>query len=350
MSARELIVPVEVHALEVNEKVREVGSFYRVQPASSRMLAVNDVDVRGSAEEEPFDGANDLTEEDDGVFVQWQSARSTPPTGVVDPVDDQTRYPLVPNRWLVVRYAEIPGRSPPKPKGSDRATATGSHSKDPDLWDGREGALNEFLDPHADAPEVDWIGRRYDLDDGPWNEQEIQGTELFLTAVGAGLPLFAAYEPYQESIFSLHDDLKDLISQGSYPPDATLSYLVVGWYSDSAEDILYTAADIPGLLPPDSDGSIADVIAALGWSPAPAPVATSTIPGHSDSTEGAGPVECILDGDPDTWYETGDREAPKVRAGDNVTVDLGVAHRLTEVAVSFGRPEGGGLTAPAKSR
>jgi hypothetical protein len=345
MSASELIVPVEVHALEVNEKVRETGSFYRVQPSFSRMLAVNGVEVRGSAEEEPFDGVNDLTPEDDGVFVQWQLPEALT-DGVVDPVTDETCYPLVPNRWLVVRYAQIPGRTT-KPKGwivhSDWL-----YSQDPDLWDGREGALNEFLNPHAQVPEVDWIGRRYDLDEGPWNEEGIQGTELFLTAVGPGLPLFAAYEPYQESIFSLHDDLKDFIAEASYPPDATLSYLVVGWYSDSAKDILHTAADIPGLLPPDSDGSIADVIAALGWSPAPAPVAISTIPGHSSSTVGAGPVECILDGDPDTWYETGDREAPKVRAGDHVTVDLGVAHRITEVAVTFGRPEDGSRMAPAK--
>lgn len=77
-------------------------------------------------------------------------------------------------------------------------------------------------------------------------------------------------------------------------------------------------------------------------------VATSSIPGYADNNPPhSGPVGNILDGDPETWYQTGDRETPKVRIGDHVTVDLGSVQQVSGVRALLGEP-GGGRIAPAK--
>ncbi len=349
MSAGELIVPVEVHALVVNLKVRGPDDrpepTYRVRPDFWHMLGRDEEDGgRGTAEDEAFQGGSEFTEKDEGVIIQWQLPEALT-DGFVNPVTDETCYPLVPNRWLVVRYAQVHDRDQTKIKGwivhSDYL-----YNEDPDLYDD-DFAINSFLDPRADTPREDFLGRLHDLGEGPWSEAGFEGRELFLTAIGSGLPLFAAYQPYHENVFSLHDDLQDLTDRtegDSYPPDATVSYLAMGWYSDTTKDILRTAAEIPSLLPPGSDGSIADVIAALGWTPAPAPVATCTIPGHGEDTPEAGPVEQILDGRDDTWFQT----ATPVTDDDYITVDLGLLQRVTAVAATFGEAPGGGRMAPAK--
>ena len=339
MSDTELIVPVEIHALLVNETVRKDDPFYRAQPSFRRMLGTNT--ARAAAEPEPFQEAKAVTAAFEGVHVHWQLPEALT-DGFLDEAEGETRFPLVPNRWLVVRYAQVDGEHRP-PVGwivqSDCTESAGDEAPGTEF-----PADNSFLNPRADTPEEDWIGGLYPLSRGPWREPA-NAQELFLTAVGAGLPTFAAYEPYHETVFSMHDKLTDL-KQGGVYLDATLSYLVVGWYSDPAKDILRTAAGIPGLLPEGSDGSPADVIAALGWAPAsPIPTATCTIPGHGDSTPGhCGPVEAILDGSDDTWFET----AAAPTAADHVTVDLGALHRVTTVTTTFGTSRGGEQRPPAK--
>lgn len=69
----------------------------------------------------------------------------------------------------------------------------------------------------------------------------------FLTAVGPGRPAFATFQPYNENVFSIHDDLTGVADQD------TISYLVVGWQSDPDADILV------GGRPIDS------ILARLGW-------------------------------------------------------------------------------------
>ncbi|MFE6050036.1 discoidin domain-containing protein [Kitasatospora sp. NPDC056446] len=331
MSDTELIVPVEVHALLVNEKVRTLHPFYRTTPSFDHMLGTEPEAGRGAAEPEPFTGGKDVSTDDtfEGVHVQWQLPEALT-EGFVDESTGRTDYPLVPNRWLVVRYSQV--------RGVGKAVGWVVHSDylysddDGDLWDG-QGTINSFLDLRGETPQVDWLGRLHALADGPWHEPEAR--ELFLTAVGAGLPTFAAYQPYHENVFSLHDDLQDLRdpSQGdSYPPDATLSYLVAGWYSDPAEDILAKAADIPGLLPPGSAGTPADVVAALGWTVAGR---TATVTGGlgTDAPHG---VESILDNDEGTYYRS--ENAPAT--GDRITVDLGSVQQLTSLRVLLGDPDG----------
>ncbi|MFI9362708.1 discoidin domain-containing protein [Kitasatospora sp. NPDC053057] len=332
MSDSELIVPVEVHALLVNDKVRTTQPFYRYQPSFHHMLGSNpNMTGRGAAEPEPFSGGNTGGHESfEGVHVQWQLPEALT-DGVLDEATGQTNYPLVPNRWLVVRYAEVRGAMA-APVGwvvhSDYL-----HSDDDGAsWDGK-GVINSFVNPRKQNPEVDWLGRIHSLAKGPWQEQDPKDApDMFLTAVGAGLPTFAAFEPYHENVFSMHDDLMDLKGQGdSYPPDATLSYLVCGWYSDPAQDILKQVPAIPGLLPPDSDGSPADVVAALGWTTAGR---TATELGGLGAAAEHG-AEHILDTDEETYYLSAN--APT--AGSRITIDLGSIQQIGTFRVLLGDPD-----------
>ncbi|MFF2077468.1 discoidin domain-containing protein [Kitasatospora sp. NPDC058162] len=324
MSDTELIVPVEVHALLANQTVRTTHPFYRVRPSFRAMLR-----DKTAAEPEAFSNGDrvDLDETFEGVHVQWQLPEALT-EGFVDESTGQTRFPLVPNRWLVVRYSEVRGVS--KAAGwivhSDYLLS--DHPEDEDDYEDGTLFINSYLNPRLEKPQVDWLGRIHLLADGPWRERGDH--ELFLTAVGAGLPTFAAYQPYHEKVFSIHDDLSDLKESESYPPPADLSYLVVGWYSDVSKDILRQAADIPGLLPPGSTGSPAEVIGALGWTLAGRTAATTL-----GTTEPHG-IENILDHRSDTYYLSA---GPAARSG-RITLDLGSEQQVSAVRVRLGDPRG----------
>ncbi|MFJ8477464.1 hypothetical protein [Kitasatospora sp. NPDC094011] len=267
MSDTELIVPVKVHALLANRTVRTLHPFWRTEPSFAYMLGDLAEDIgRGSAEPAPFDNGKvvDLDDSFEGVHVQWELPEALT-EGWIDDANGETHYPLVPNRWLVVRYATVNGTT----------TAAGwvvhsdyLYSDDEGAsWDG-ESVIHEFVTPDAEAAQTDWLGRAHPLTEGPW--QEPTARPLFLTAVGAGTPAFAAMESYHENVFSLHDTLADLKGRtDDYPPDAQLSYLVTGWYSDEGSDLLRTAPEIPGLLPPEpADGPVdplTRLLTGLGW-------------------------------------------------------------------------------------
>ncbi len=145
-------------------------------------------------------------------------------------------FPLVPNRWLVVRR-------------SGRGTRSWIVHSD-FLGTGADGV--PYLDPHAATATATVIGRRVDLTpDSPWNEP---GSTPFLTAIGSGLLTFSAFQPYNKNVFSIHDTLEDIEGEDR------LSYWVAGWYSDPASDILAVGP---------SGESFADLLDRLEWSLAP---------------------------------------------------------------------------------
>ncbi|WP_328546304.1 hypothetical protein [Streptomyces platensis] len=260
MTDTDLIVPVELHALVANRAVRaDKDRFKRWSPMFTMML---NEEFKTSGEPEPYENERDYWTGTDfeGIHLQWQLPEALT-TGFIDPDSGESTFPLVPNRWLVVRYATV----------GTATTAAGwvvhsdyLSSERPDanpIWDGS----NSYLNPHAATATTDRIGRAHDLATGPWSEPAPR--PLFLTAIGPGLPAFAAFAPYHRNVFLFQDTLQDLRGPvDNYPPNATLSYAVVGWYSDDTADILHKAAEIPGLLPPGADpDSVTAVLEALGW-------------------------------------------------------------------------------------
>jgi hypothetical protein len=209
-----LVVPVEVAAFAVNAQTRDADGTYVMQRWIANFVPF--VSDNAAPEPQPFSGTEPWGGDASrlGVYLQWQ----LPEALCQGYQDEQTGeigdFPLVPNRWLVVRR-------------SDRGVRCWIVQSD--FLDRREGAVS-YLDPHADVATATKIGRAVELSTGSgWQEP---GGDQFLTALGPGLLTFSVYQPYNTNVFSLHDTLDDLDG------DDRLSYHVAGWYSDPASDIL----------------------------------------------------------------------------------------------------------------
>ncbi|MFE9220793.1 discoidin domain-containing protein [Streptomyces lavendulae] len=280
MTDTDLIVPIRVNALAANEVVRRSRRFQRWEPLFGAML-----DHKDSGEPLPFENTHDLDEWFEGVHVQWELPEALT-EGFYDESGGDTHYPLVPNRWLVVRYAETREQlSDPwqrrEPAGwvvqSDYLSRDYQDPADPPWTEPEHGwGTSTFLDPRSTqaSPAITEIGRYHELTPGnPWTEPGRR--EPFLNAVGAGLPSFAAFEPYHRDVFSFRDILADLRVQGRMPRFARLSHFVMGWYSEPGIDILRNT------LPPGA--SVSDILDALGWT-----TPTGEIPTVLDRTLYAG--------------------------------------------------------------
>ncbi|WP_030410646.1 hypothetical protein [Streptomyces sp. NRRL S-1448] len=305
----ELLVPIRVHALLANREVWFADEFSRWSPSFRTMLD----DAYHASAEPPPSSAEGVNYEFEGVHVEWELPEALT-AGRIDPDTGESKFPLVPNRWLVVRYAHV---------GTRRTVA--GWVVDSDYLQYRHGGPHEaktpYLDPFGAEPKLDFIGRVHPLAGGRWDEP--RGRTPHLTAIGPGLPAFAAFAPYHQNVFAFHDDLLDLRGpQDNYPPNCTLSYAVIGWYSTDTADILRNAAGFPDLLPPDTDpNNHAAVAAALGWA-VPDGMATTglrtryagTALGLKWEREGAAPPS--------------DRPAPE-------TVKVAIGHSSAEAAAAL---------------
>ncbi|MFJ7280708.1 hypothetical protein [Kitasatospora sp. NPDC098663] len=231
-----LVVPVEVAAFAVNAQTRDTDGSYVMQRWIANFVPfVND---NAAPEPAPFAGAQMWTGDPSrlGVYLQWQL-----PEGLCQGRQDRESgeigdFPLVPNRWLVVRRSDAGVRSwIVQSDYLDRSTGTVS-----------------YLDPTAATATATKIGRHVELtDSAPWHEPA-DAPAPFLTAIGPGLLTFSVYQPYNTNVFSLHDTLEDITG------DDRLSYWVAGWYADPTSDILA----------PDA-GDFDELLHDLEWSLAP---------------------------------------------------------------------------------
>lgn len=132
------------------------------------------------------------------------------------------QFPPVPNRWLVSRTID---------NGQPTQWVVES-----DYLHAPEGPPTDAISyPHSDAQRPEpfrRLGREWTLDD--WMEKRTEDGEYLdrLTAVGYGEPTFAAFYPNCHSVFGFHDD--DLA--GDLARWGQLTYDVVGWFSDLAND------------------------------------------------------------------------------------------------------------------
>ncbi|WP_058041041.1 hypothetical protein [Streptomyces roseifaciens] len=232
-----LVVPVELDALVVRAHERRTDGFRRWK-ANHHLLRVHhspEPEPFGSEDPGTWTGIDPEGGSEDGVYLQWRLPRALL-RGVQDPATGRMDFPLVPNRWLVVRH--IDDRD-----GKRAATAWVVES---DYLNAEHGT-SSFIHPYG-VRDVDpgrtpfrtrltvtRIGRRTLLRPGvPWREPaltEDSRKEQFLTAMGPGLLAFHLYQPYNQDVFSLHDPLPGI-------GKATVGYLVMGWYSNPAQDIL----------------------------------------------------------------------------------------------------------------
>ncbi|MFF3863310.1 hypothetical protein [Streptomyces sp. NPDC002209] len=221
-----LVVPVEVSALAVNAQTRDTDGTYVIQRWQANFRSLTEENA--PPEPLPFQGTEIWRDKPDklGVYLQWQLPEALCQGRQDSENGEIGDFPIVPNRWLVVRR-------------STRGIA--SWIVESDYLDPQNGTVS-YLDPHAAVPTATKAGRRHDLTaQKPWREPE-HPREPFLTALGPGLLTFSVYQPYNLNVFSLHDTLADIEGEDR------LSYYVAGWYAQAASDILTTDQDYTCLL------------------------------------------------------------------------------------------------------
>jgi hypothetical protein len=233
-----LLVPVDVQAMVLNNTS---VNFIRAQMNYGN-LANCASPCPAPFQEDQVDFATHL--DNHGVYLRWTLPKALRHATQV--ADGGLEFPWVPNRWLVVRLyrplAAAPGASP-------QAAAWVVQS---DFLHATAGA--NYVDPTQGTLSQIQIGQMVELSaTAPW--QEPVAAPYFLRAVSESNPAFAAYQPFNSNVFSIHDAL-----QSNDIGAGTLSYFVQGWYSDPNADIL------SGWPASGQDSAFADALAQLGWS------------------------------------------------------------------------------------
>ncbi len=219
----ELLVPIQVEALVVNENDRRATTWSvsaRTYAGADRVLPI---------EPPPFARDNDRPRT--GVTVHWllPDALTVGQWHGGDGEGGMTglRAPHVPDRWLVVRTTRHPDE-PTRPV-EPRAWVVESNHVGP-----------EGTNPFPVAGGVDYLGRATELSRWPREAGAAPAHVVAMTALGpetAGTtrmhdldPAYAASVANIDNVFALHDPLDDLATEDD--PAAVLSYAVIGWYSD----------------------------------------------------------------------------------------------------------------------
>ncbi|MFD3553814.1 hypothetical protein ACFWWA_17155 [Streptomyces goshikiensis] len=242
------IVPVEVAALAVNRQTRDTGTPHVFHRWTTNFKNIGE---GIPPEPVPFSSPEEWTGREDrlGVYLQWELPAALT-RGRHDEEEGVGDFPLVPNRWLVVRHSDS--------TRTLKAWIVESDYLDP--MDGTVSFQNPDFDPAHDSeePAATLIGKCHELT-GPWQEPA-DAHSPFLTAIGPGLLTFSAFQPYNSNVFSLHDTLLDTPG-GELPARERLSYFVAGWYAQPDSDILAGTDDLAALLerlqwrPPVGSGS-----------------------------------------------------------------------------------------------
>lgn len=183
-----------------------------------------------------------------GLYVMWtlpkalRHATQAPGGGFA--------FKPVPNRWLVVRlWQPAAGSGPPQPP------LAACWVVESDYHDPNDGT-SPYLLPRSIAAQrtPTMLGRKVAVTRAaPWQEPPTTDPN-FLTAVAESNPAFAAYQPFNENVFSIFDDLV-----GDNVGAASVSYFLLGWYSQPAADPL------AGWQSGAAGNDFADALDALNW-------------------------------------------------------------------------------------
>ena len=207
-----------------------------------------------------------------GVHLFWTLPRAVT-QGRQPAAHADIAFPLVPNRWLIARLSA----------GGGGVRDLESFIVLSDALDDKTGEA-QFVHPTRSVQVADMqipastlLGARMRLAD--WGGEPAAPAKLFLTAVGASDAAFSAYCANNQNVFTFHDDVSALGA-------TALSYIVCGWYSDPADDLLsgkfYDKQDWKDILD-EAGWKVSNVATTLrrclfhglvsnvGWGSAPAP-------------------------------------------------------------------------------
>ncbi len=181
----------------------------------------------------PFSGSSDTPAR--GIHLHWALPDAL--THGVQNSDGSFDFPLVPNRWLVVRTGTN--------ANSGLSTTAWVIQSDGQQSTQTPGAgPGAFLDPNnpsgitsdGSTVTVNGVNLGITVPIENWQGDAGNTSPLFLQAVGPGNISFAAYKPFVENVFSIVDTNLPAEDTGNY--SYSYSYLVVGWYSNPEGDPL----------------------------------------------------------------------------------------------------------------
>jgi len=229
MSELRLLVPVNIEALVVGKDSDGVSGPAKETKTQWVNLKLDlqglyRLDrVLGQQLVQPFRPSTGLHEP--GIHLHWALPDGLT-RGVTTGQDGRPKFPFVPNRWLVARFWDQGRRTETDLQSKAWIVESDTISTD------RSAAVWPTLRSAKLEKQQDYfvfVGKPYELSKWPG---ETSAPSVDITAIGYGDPAFAAYYPACKGILGFHD--KDLDEF----QDVTLSYMVVGWYSDPSKDPL----------------------------------------------------------------------------------------------------------------
>jgi hypothetical protein len=222
-----LIVPVQAYAMVVGDQPQNFRRWFMNYNVPGYFLSPEADPFSSNQNDFQFTGGAQLNSENQGVYLQWML-----PDALRHGYQNENgavEFPLVPNRWLVIRYL-YPNNQPAETATAWLIESDAINSADGSAFIDPSVPLTANAETYAPVYKQALIGHKISLATQSWQESN---SAMFLQAVAPGNTMFATYQPHVQNIFSLHDDLTNQnILQGK------LSYLVVGWYSNSTEDPL----------------------------------------------------------------------------------------------------------------
>jgi len=209
-----LLVPIAIEGLVVNTEVVARKPFLRWRARYDALDSMNDPIP------DPF---QNFEKPERGIHLRWRLPRALT-RGVSNPQTQVVDFPCIPNRWLIVRLGA------PTPAGGTTRRPSKAWIVESDYL-GNDGS-NSFATPSGSGFKATRIGRCYELHAATSHLTAANDGPGFLTAVGAGDVAFTTYQPDVQNVLSFHDAMTEA------DPDATLTYLVTGWYSSPGDDPL----------------------------------------------------------------------------------------------------------------
>ncbi|CAN5267917.1 hypothetical protein BH10PSE19_BH10PSE19_00780 [soil metagenome] len=212
-----LSIPMQIDAWVVNNAVLQPSPDHPEQVIRRWTLDYSQLNNFMSPMPDPFSAETNTAAV--GIYLHW-----TLPVGLRHAIQDDAnnstmQFPYVPNRWLVIRYY-----GPIEKRIAMAWVIESDYMADATI------ATSPY--PAGKVGQTK-IGRCIPL--AGWQENAAT-KELFLTAVSSGDIHFSTFQPYNENVFSLHDNLGD-IPQAQINTQQ-LSYFVAGWYANATQDPL----------------------------------------------------------------------------------------------------------------
>lgn len=249
-----IVVPIHPEALRVAPSTNQVGKtalydfdLLGSEPASSlgSMIASNQ-----------FEKAQTSLNREPGIHLHWSLPRAYT-RGAQDPATGALRYPVVPNRWLVIRTLKDNTKS--TDNTAIRLWVIESDAHTPKGQGTTTKTAIPWMDDVSDLQgiQTNLLGRKLDLGQN-WTEPRSTGNlgitsvmagaaegdvgflgEVFQSVYGYG-ETFTAYYPNCGDVLGIWDSLDDYFPKPNaleVETDFTVSYMVAGWVNAVSADV-----------------------------------------------------------------------------------------------------------------